>query len=82
MENFKYRVIYEYEFHRGTNTAEKAHRIKDVYGAARYCKRKHATFLVLTFSSGNFDIQNKPHGKLKTQVNNEELKVNVEADPS
>lgn len=34
MENLKYRVIYEYEFYRGTSAAETARRINDVYGAA------------------------------------------------
>jgi hypothetical protein len=33
MENLKYRVFYEYEFHRGTTAAEIARRVNDVYGS-------------------------------------------------
>jgi hypothetical protein len=48
-----------------------------------YRKRKRSLFLVPTFSFGAyFDLQNKPHGRLVTQVSNEELKAIVEADPS
>ncbi|CAH2240587.1 jg21061 [Pararge aegeria aegeria] len=33
MEDLKYRVVYEYEFRRGTSAAQTARRINDVYGS-------------------------------------------------
>ncbi|CAH2103844.1 unnamed protein product [Euphydryas editha] len=53
MENLKYRVIYEYEFHRGTSSAEMTGMINDVYGRG-VAKKKHSTFLVLMFSFWKF----------------------------
>lgn len=81
MENLKYRVIYEYEFHRGTSAAETARRINNVYEGATV-KENTVRFWFQRFRSGNFDLQNKPRGRPETRVNNEELKVIVEADPS
>lgn len=34
------------------------------------------------FRSGNFDLRNRPHGQPETLVDNEKLKMIVEADPS
>ncbi|CAG9093900.1 unnamed protein product [Plutella xylostella] len=81
MENLKYRVIYEYEFHRGTSAAERARRINDVYGDG-VAKENTVRFWFQRFRSGNFDLQNKPRGRPETKVDNEELKAIVEADPS
>ncbi|CAG9130688.1 unnamed protein product [Plutella xylostella] len=78
MENLKYRVIYEYEFHRGTSAAETARRINDVYGDG-VAKENTVRFWFQRFRSGNFDLQNKPHGRPETKVDNEAI---VEADPS
>ena len=72
MENLKYRVIYEYEFHRGTSAVETARRINDVYGS-RVAKVKIVRLWFYCFRSGNFDLQNKPRGTPETQVDNEEL---------
>ncbi|CAG9138326.1 unnamed protein product [Plutella xylostella] len=73
MENLKYRVIYEYEFHRGTSAAETALRINDVYGDG-VAKENTVRFWFQRFRSGNFQPE--------TKVDNEELKAIVEADPS
>ncbi|CAG9136399.1 unnamed protein product [Plutella xylostella] len=81
MENLKYRVIYEYEFHRGTSAAKTARRINDVYGDG-VAKENTVRFWFQRFRSGNFDLQNKPRGRPETKVDNEELKAIVEADPS
>lgn len=51
MENLKYRYIYEYEFERGTDAAETARRINDVYGEATV---KESTVLTPTFSFWKF----------------------------
>ncbi|CAF4949323.1 unnamed protein product [Pieris macdunnoughi] len=42
MENMKYRVIFEYEFHRGTSAAETARRINDVYCMAAVSQKKNS----------------------------------------
>lgn len=81
MENLKYRIIYEYEFRRGTSAAETTRRVNDVYGG-RVAKENTVRFWFQRFRSGNFDLQNKPRGRPETQVDNEELKAIVEADPS
>lgn len=81
MEKLKYRIIFEYEFHRGTSAAETARRINDVYGEATV-KENTVRFWFQRFRSGNFDLQNKPRGRPETLVVNEDLKVIVEADPS
>lgn len=81
MENLKYRYIYEYEFHLGTSAAETARRINNAYGEAT-AKENTVRYWFQRFRSGNFDLQNKPRGRPETQVDNEELKAIVEADPS
>ena len=81
MDKLKIRGIYEYEFHRGTSSAETARRINDVYGAGSANERT-VRFWFQRFRSGNFDLHNEPRGWPDTQVNNEELKAIVEADPS
>ncbi|XP_064292196.1 histone-lysine N-methyltransferase SETMAR-like [Plodia interpunctella] len=81
MENLKYRVIYEYEFHLDTSAAETARRVDDVYGS-RIAKENTVHFWFQHFRSGNFDLQNKPRGRPETLVDNQELKAIVEADPS
>ncbi|KAJ0172710.1 hypothetical protein K1T71_011849 [Dendrolimus kikuchii] len=81
MENLKYRIIYEYEFHRGTSVAKTARRINDVYGGG-VAKENTVRFWFQRFRSRNFDQQNKPRGRPETKVDNAELKAIVEADPS
>ena len=67
MENLKYSVIYEYEFHRGTSAAETARRINDVYGDGA-AKENTVRFWFQRFRSGNFDLQNKHRGRSETKV--------------
>ncbi|CAF4830065.1 unnamed protein product [Pieris macdunnoughi] len=81
MENLKYRIIYEYEFRRGTSAADKTRRVNDVYGG-HVAKENTVRFWFQRFRSGNFDLRNKPRGRPETQVDNEVLKAIVEADPS
>ncbi|KAJ0183177.1 hypothetical protein K1T71_001153 [Dendrolimus kikuchii] len=81
MENLKYRIIYEYEFHRGTSATETARRINDVYGGG-VAKENIVRFWFQRFRSGNFDLQKKPRGRTEAEVDNAELKAIVEADPS
>ena len=49
MENLKYRLIYEYEFHRGTSVTETARKVNDVYDSRK--TEKHSAFLVQRFRS-------------------------------
>ncbi|CAH2266897.1 jg19901 [Pararge aegeria aegeria] len=70
MNNLKYRVIYEYEFHRGKT----AQRINDVYGGG-VTKENTVGFLYQRFRSGIFARRPDP----ETKVDNEELKATVEA---
>lgn len=82
METLKYRVIYDYEIHRGTSAAETAWKnLSCVWGS--YCKIKQGTFLQFQcFRCGNFDLQNKSRRWPETQVNNKELKVTAETNLS
>ncbi|CAG9781943.1 unnamed protein product [Diatraea saccharalis] len=52
MENLKYRVIYEYEFHRGSSAAKTARMVNDVYGGC--IAKENSAFLVSTFSFWKF----------------------------
>ncbi|XP_013187096.1 uncharacterized protein LOC106132282 [Amyelois transitella] len=62
----------------GTNAAETAQRVIDVYGG-RVAKENTVRFEFQRFSSGNFDLQNKFLGQPETLVYNEELKAIVDA---
>ncbi|CAH2218231.1 jg23489 [Pararge aegeria aegeria] len=70
----KYRVIYEYEFHRVTSAVEMTRRITRhrTYGAG----------VAKENTVGCWCLQIKPRGGLETKVYNEELKAFVEAGPS
>ena len=39
-------------------------------------------YFIESFRSGNFNLQNKPRGRPKTQVDNEKINVIVKANPS
>ncbi|CAH2241261.1 jg3322 [Pararge aegeria aegeria] len=77
MENLKYRVIYVYEYHRGTCTAETAQRVNEIY-CGGVAKENTVRFLFQRFLYGNFD----PRGQPESKVENEGLKAIVETDPS
>ncbi|CAH2095507.1 unnamed protein product [Euphydryas editha] len=78
MENFKYRVIYEYEFHRGTNAAETARKMYYVYSCG-ILKKKYS-FWFQQFCSVNFNRQNKARVLPETKADNEELKTILETE--
>ena len=52
-----------------------------MYGGG-VAKENTVRFWFQRFRSGNFDLQNKPRGRLESKVDNEELKAIVDADPS
>jgi histone-lysine N-methyltransferase SETMAR len=81
MEKSKLRIIFEYEFRRGTNATQTARDINKVFGADSTSDRT-VRFWFDRFRSGNFNIDNEPRGRPETKVNNDELKVIVEADSS
>ncbi|CAH2089379.1 unnamed protein product [Euphydryas editha] len=81
MDTSKIRVIFEYEFRRGTNAAETARNINVAFGEGTVNERT-VRFWFKRFRDGNFDLKNEPRGRPPTQVNNNELKEMVEADPS
>ncbi|XP_028030012.1 histone-lysine N-methyltransferase SETMAR-like isoform X1 [Bombyx mandarina] len=78
MDTIKIRVIMEYEFRRGTS-AQTARNINDVYGMNTTNERT-TRFWFQRFGHGNVDLKNEPRGRLKTKVDNDELKAIVEAD--
>lgn len=81
MEKSKLRVIFEYEFRRGTNATQTARNINDVYGPGTASERT-VRFWFDRFRSVNFDVINEPRGRPETKVDNDELKAIVEADSS
>lgn len=81
MDTSKIRVIFEYEFRRGTNVAETARNFNVAFGEGTANERT-VRFWFKHFRDGNFDLKNEPRGRPPTQVNNNELKEMVEADPS
>jgi hypothetical protein len=80
MENLKYRVIYEYEFHRGTSAAKMARRVNDVYGGC--VAKENGLFLVPTFSLWIFRPAEQAPWTAGEQRFDKQLKAIVEADPS
>ena len=69
----------EYEYRRGSNAAQAARNINDVYGA-NTTNQRTTCYWFARFRSGNFDLKNEPRGRPKTLVDNDELKAIVEAD--
>jgi len=81
MDKSKIRVIFEYEFRRGTNAAQTARNINDIFGKDVANERTVRRWFE-KFRSGDFDLENEPRGRPETKVDNDELKVVVEADTS
>ncbi len=81
MDKFKIRIIFEYEFRRGTNAAQAARNINDTYGPTT-TNECTARYWFNRFRSGNFDLANESRGRPETKVDNDELKAIVEMDPS
>ncbi|RLU24878.1 hypothetical protein DMN91_002969 [Ooceraea biroi] len=81
MEKSKIRVIYEYEFRRGTTVSETARNINAVFGEGSTTKATVGNWFK-TFRDGDFSLANEPRGRPKTKVDNDHLRAVVESDPS
>lgn len=80
MSKSKIRVIFEYEFWRGTNAARTTRNLNEVFGKDVANERTIRWFE--KFRSGGFDLQNEPRGRPESKVDNDELKAAVKADIS
>ncbi|EZA62268.1 Histone-lysine N-methyltransferase SETMAR [Ooceraea biroi] len=81
MEKSKIRVIYEYEFRRGTTVSETARNIDAVFGEGSTTKATVGNWFK-NFRDGDFSLANEPRGRPKTKVDNDHLRAVVESDPS
>ncbi|RLU15493.1 hypothetical protein DMN91_012487 [Ooceraea biroi] len=81
MEKSKIRVIYEYEFRRGTTVSETARNINAVFGEGSTTKATVGNWFK-NFRDGDFSLANEPRGRPKTKVDNDHLRAVVEFDPS
>ncbi|XP_053428824.1 histone-lysine N-methyltransferase SETMAR-like [Nycticebus coucang] len=81
MDKSKIRVIFEYEFRRGSSAAQTARNTKEVFGKDVANERTVRRWFE-KFRSGDFNLENKPRGRPETKVDNDELKAVVEANPS
>ncbi|RLU15559.1 hypothetical protein DMN91_012553 [Ooceraea biroi] len=81
MEKSKIRVIYEYEFRRGTTVPETARNINAVFGEGSTTKATVGNWFK-HFRDGDFSLANEPRGRPKTKVDNDHLRAVVESDPS
>ncbi|RLU23373.1 hypothetical protein DMN91_003577 [Ooceraea biroi] len=81
MEKSKIRVIYEYEFCRGTTVSETARNINAVFGEGSTTKATVGNWFK-NFRDGYFSLANEPRGRPKTKVDNDHLRAVVESDPS
>jgi [histone H3]-lysine36 N-dimethyltransferase SETMAR len=81
MDIAKIRVTFEYEFRRGSNAAETTRNINVAFGEGSVNIRTVA-FKFKRFCEGYLDLKNEPPGRPTTQVNNDELREMVKADPS
>lgn len=73
------RIILEYEFRRGTNTAQTIWNFNDMYEPGIASERT-AHFSFDRFRSVNFDFDNESIGRPETKVDDDELITIVEAD--
>ncbi|GAU97186.1 hypothetical protein RvY_08528 [Ramazzottius varieornatus] len=81
MDKSKVRTIFEYEFRRGTKAARTARNINNVFGEDATNERTVERWYA-RFRSGDFSLEDHPHGRPKLKVNNDELRKLVESDPS
>ncbi|RLU15552.1 hypothetical protein DMN91_012546 [Ooceraea biroi] len=81
MEKSKIRVIYEYEFRRGTTVSETARNINAVFGEGSTTKATVGNWFK-NFRDADFSLANEPRGRPKTKVDNDHLRAVVESDPS
>lgn len=80
MDKSKIRVIFEYEFRRGTNAAQTARNINEVFGDNSTNQHTVGHWFA-KFRSGDFSLENEPRGRPEVRVDNNELKAIVEANP-
>ncbi|XP_011144654.2 histone-lysine N-methyltransferase SETMAR-like [Harpegnathos saltator] len=82
MDKSKVRVIFEYEFRRGTNATQATRNINEMFDedvANEHTVRRWFD----KFHSSDFSLENEPPGRPETKVDNDELKAEVvEADTS
>lgn len=81
MERLEIRTIMKYEFLRGTTALQTARNINSVFGSSVTTQQTVSNWFA-KFRTGNFDLTNEPRGCPESKVNNDELKVTVESDPS
>ncbi|XP_075858554.1 TATA box-binding protein-associated factor RNA polymerase I subunit D isoform X1 [Microcebus murinus] len=81
MDKSKIRVIFEYEFRCGTSAAQTVRNINEVCGNDVANERTVCLWFE-KFRSGDFNLENEPHGRPETKVDNDELKTLVEENPS
>ena len=81
MDKSKIRVVLEYEFRRGTNTAQTVRNLIEVFGEDAPNQSTVSRWFT-KFRSGDFGLENEPRGRPETKVNNDELKALVESDTS
>ncbi|GAU89841.1 hypothetical protein RvY_02343 [Ramazzottius varieornatus] len=81
MDKSKLRTIFEYEFRRGTNAAQTVRNTNNVFGEDATNERTVERWYA-RLRSGDFSLEDHPHGRPKLKVNNDELRELVESDPS
>ena len=81
MERSEIRTIMKYEFLRGTTASQTARNINSVCGSSVTTQQTVSNWFA-KFRTGNFNLTNEPRGRPESKVNNDELKVIVESDPS
>ena len=67
MDKSKIRVIFEYEFRRGTNATQTSRNVNEVFGKDVANERTVRRWFE-KFRSGDFDIQNEPRGRPESKV--------------
>ncbi|XP_015189867.1 PREDICTED: protein cycle-like, partial [Polistes dominula] len=81
MDKTKMRVIFEYDFRRGTNAVQESRNVNEVFG--KDVANERTVFRRFKkFRSGDFDLQNEPRGWPESKADDDQLKAVVEANPS
>ena len=74
-------AIFEYEFRCGTKVSETVRKINSVFGEGS-TSHISVSFSFAKFRSCELSLENKPRGRHRPKVNNDELKAIVESDTS
>lgn len=80
MSKHDFRNIFFYEFRLGTNAAETARKINEVYGE-RTINECTVQRWYQKFRSGNTSLDDEPHARRPSAIDNEQLKKLIEAEP-